>query len=407
MKCYKSALSGAVIAVLSISSWAAMAAPVTSQKAQKATPAGKPGEASAPDTVPSVKLGAFLMYDLTWHQGSGVLQNATTPSGEYADESGFRRVRVSASGKLHEDLNYNVSLEMADAVNQGDAVELYQALISYSGLKPVKLKVGQFFEPFSLEAMTSSRHTTFMERGLPYMFYPGRNLGAGVSAELADNLTLEGGLFANNVDSSGKSKESYTGRITYAPWHERGKVIHVGASASYRVPENNRVGYSQDPEAAFAPNYFSASVTSVDSVLLTGLEAAVVSGPFSLQGEYIQSDISRTNTSQERTFDGYYIYASWFVSGESRPYNNGRFTGIKPEHKFDIGKGVWGAWELALRSSQINADNGRTLSDVTLGVNWYLNRDIRFMANYVQADYEGDLTQGSADIFEVRGQVEF
>lgn len=363
---------------------ASMATPVT---AQQAMPTAKPQGVSAPNTVPSFKLDTVLRYELTWYQGSGALQDATTPTGEYANESGFRRVRITTGGKLHEDVSYKVSLEMADTVNQGDPVELNQAYITYSGLDPVNLKVGQFSEPFSMEAMKRAFSLRAMKRGLPYRFYPDRNLGIGISSEPTDNLTLEGGLFANNVDSSGKSKASYTGRITYAPRHNRDKVVHLGASASYRVPENSR--------------------DNVDSVLLTVLEATVVSGPFSVEGEYIQSDISRINTRGKRAFDGYYIHASWFATGESRRYRNGKFASIKPEHTFNINKGGWGAWELTGRSGQVNDENGRTLSEITLGLNWYLNRDIHFIMNYVQADYARGLTQGNANIFEVRGQVEF
>lgn len=374
---------------------------------QTAAVAIKPDVSVSHDAAPNLKLGAFLMYDWLWYKGDGALQDSTTRGGDYTDETGFRRVRVAAHGRLHDDVGYLVSLELADTLNKGSSVELYQLFISYSGLDPVKLKFGQFFEPFSLEAMTSSRDITFMERSLPYLFYPDRNLGVGIAAKPTDELYLEGGVFANNADSSNKSKRSYTGRIAYAPWNDDGKVVHFGASASYRVPENNSIRYSQGPEAAFAPNYFSASVTDVEAIVLSGLEAAMVSGPYSLQGEYIRSDVSRLDAKQKRSFDGYYVYGSWFITGESRLYRNGRFTGIKPKHKFNIARGGWGAWELAARISQVKADNGRSLSAVTLGVNWYLNRDVRFMANYVQADYERGPTRGTADIFEVRGQVEF
>ena len=45
--------------------------------------------------------------------------------------------------------------------------------------------------------------------------------------------------------------------------------------------------------------------------------------------------------------------------------------------------------------------------DITLGLNWHINRHARLMANYVVADYENGTAQGNADIFQVRGQVDF
>jgi len=73
-----------------------------------------------------------------------------------------------------------------------------------------------------------------------------------------------------------------------------------------------------------------------------GLEAALVMGPFSLQGEYIRVDVD-TSTGTDPAFSGYYAYASWFLTGESRPYAEGKFNRVKAD----------GAWELAVRFSSL------------------------------------------------------
>ena len=48
-------------------------------------------------------------------------------------------------------------------------------------------------------------------------------------------------------------------------------------------------------------------------------------------------------------FDGFYTSLSWFVTGESRPYDHqaGCFARVIPKRNFDWGRGGWGAWELA------------------------------------------------------------
>jgi phosphate-selective porin OprO/OprP len=67
-----------------------------------------------------------------------------------------------------------------------------------------------------------------------------------------------------------------------------------------------------------------------------------------------------------------------------------------------------GAWEVALRYSHLdlNDDNirGRELSDITVGLNWYLNSYLRLMFNYIRADLDGF---GETNIFQGRLHLHF
>ena len=91
--------------------------------------------------------------------------------------------------------------------------------------------------------------------------------------------------------------------------------------------------------------------------------------------------------------------------------------------------GGWGAWELAARVSQINLNDGGFLflqplgtpsniqggreSNFTLGLNWYPNKGIRFMANWVNVfQYSAnfnrpDLNGINPNLFVLRAQVDW
>jgi phosphate-selective porin OprO/OprP len=74
-------------------------------------------------------------------------------------------------------------------------------------------------------------------------------------------------------------------------------------------------------------------------------------GPFSLQGEYIHSQVARLQA-KDLGFDGAYVQGSWFLTGESRPYKvkNGTFGAIDPLNDY-------GAWEFATRYSWIDLNS--------------------------------------------------
>jgi phosphate-selective porin len=83
------------------------------------------------------------------------------------------------------------------------------------------------------------------------------------------------------------------------------------------------------------------------------------------------------------TFAGYYLQASYFITGESRGYKKaqGCFDTLKPkENAFGLENGL-GAWEVAARMSSLDhvddSVDGGELDDVSVGVNWYLNPNTR------------------------------
>ena len=111
-------------------------------------------------------------------------------------------------------------------------------------------------------------------------------------------------------------------------------------------------------------------------------------------------------------FSGVSAQVGWILTGEHRPYNrsNGVLGRIVPDAPF--GADGRGAWEVAARWSMIDLNDadirGGRLHDLTLGLNWYLNKYTKMQFNYVRASLDGPAGSDSlANLAVVRAQVDF
>ena len=359
------------------------------------------------DKSQRLRIGGRIMNDWGFFSTGDELNEAVGP---VVNGTEFRRARLYLSGHMYDRVNFKAQYDFAGG--SAGFKDVYMGIDKLPGAG--KLQVGHFKEPFSLEMQTSSKYITFMERSLANVFAPERNSGMMIANTGMDKrLTWALGAFRDSDgfgEAGGPGNYAVTGRVTTSPWYADGgsKLLHLGLAYSHRNPTGDTVRIRQRPEAHLTNRFVDTGRFPAESLDLVGVEAAVVVGPASFQSEYIYNSVHQPNGG-DASFGSFYLQGSYFLTGERRPYraSGGHFNRVKPLHNLGDQNG-WGAWEIALRYSQLDLNdqliNGGELRDVTLGLNWYLNPTTRLMWNYVFADR---VELGEAHLFQTRFQVDF
>ena len=97
--------------------------------------------------------------------------------------------------------------------------------------------------------------------------------------------------------------------------------------------------------------------------------------------------------------------ASWVLTGEDASYR-----GVNPRNAFTLGGTGWGAFELAARVGQLTLERSvydggtasfadpavaaRSATAWTVGLNWYLNRYVKFVLDYDRTSFSGGAPDG-------------
>jgi phosphate-selective porin OprO/OprP len=397
---------------------------------------------------PSLVLSGQVQADQIYFGQDAVSRESV---GDLQDGAQFRRLRIGARGTSFDVLEYSLGVDFALA-NQPSYLDNYIEWKDLPWLQNVR--VGHYFEPFSLERVTQNRNNTFMERSLVDTFAPARNMGVMTYGNTENELaTWAIGTFRTNSDNTGNdsfdSGQALTMRGTFLPWWDEASdgrfYMHLGAAYSYRDAYSDQVRFRNTPEirkqqptnvlgpvkvppsnyqngfpSPFAPIFVDTGNIKADNFQLFDPEFALILGPLSLQSEYAFATVDQIG-GPPLFFNGYMAQVSYFLTGEHRPYDRtmGIHKRLEPFEDFfrvrtksqGIQTGL-GAWEIAARFSNIvlNDKNikGNNLTDFTIGLNWYLNPYTRWKFNYIRASLE-DRRAGNSltDMYGMRFDFDF
>lgn len=354
------------------------------------------------------EFGGRIMFDNAFFSESDLLKDSFDTEQSKSGNQ-FRRLFLYASGNLQPNVEYKLQVNLING-----QVGLRDAFIGFNNIPWIgKVRLGQVKEPIRLSVLNSSNYLTFMERSFLTDFLPIRNSGVLLMNDFfKQKISYQLGLFRNSDKNTGDDKVSeegmvMTGRLTGMPIQDKDEFLQLGLAASYRQYDENTYSVSSKPEANLSTiSYVANHLTDVNNVNIYNSELAYSKESVNFQGEYMWVHVNRFHN--VNLFQTFYGQLSWFVTGEHKEIKNS-YSGYKRLHPDNnLNKSGMGAWELAVKYSYIDLNDGDVFGgsqkDMTLGVNWYVNPSVRCMFNQVYADVEN---QGNMHVSQFRVQVDF
>jgi phosphate-selective porin OprO/OprP len=398
-----------------------------------------------------------LQTDLALMTAGTRVQFAPGGVGRVDDGVAFRRLRLGVEGTLWEVFDFWVEPDYfntfnargpdddPNTANTPAATDMWAQLshIPWVG----NLRVGSLKPAYSFEHLTSSRFLSYLERSLQFDAFVGGIDNGFQPGFLLFNWTEnrrvtwqlsathnQANIFGFNV---GDGEYNYAGRVTGLPvYRDDGRqLVHLGFSYNHRQLDDRQDRFRartlvRNGPAALATALVDLRVAGQSRDMINP-EFVAVLGPLSVQAEYLGTWVHDTEFPVSGAarrprgttfFQGCYIDVMYFLTGESRPYDTtmGVFTRVIPFENFFLVRGHdgclargWGAWQVGARYSYLDLNDGPVgggiVHDLTLGLNWFWNPNMKWQFNYSLArrDVPGAIGNGIVQGFGTRFAMDF
>lgn len=308
----------------------------------------------------------------------------------------LRRLRVGMAGvnPRWEHISYKVELDLSDGSSSLSSAYLRFDLPQFPG----SVTIGNQDVSQNLSAMTGSLSQLFLEAPLPVDAF-------SLEKRLAVSWDWHGNTSGAHLMAFGKDHRREFGhrgiatRLYWSPVRARTGIWHFGGAFVWEdVDGEVRLRTRPESHVTDVRLVDTGAFDDVTTQQHISLELAGAAGAASGRLEVFETHWEHADGARSR-FRGAYWEGGYFLTGQPFAYRQGRF--IRPE--LSTGKA---AWELGLRLSWVDLDDGRAQGgeqrNAGLALNWYPRPGLRGMFNLIQVN--SDRTGGDGPLAQVRVQ---
>jgi len=322
----------------------------------------------------------------------------------------MRRIRPIFEGTLDKHFDFYLMMDFG-----GGSATVQDAYIDFHYVPQMRLRFGKMKGPIGIERLQSGANLLFMERSLPTNLVPNRDLGIQLHGELAQGaITYAVGLFNGVVDGASADTDVEDGkdimaRLFLLPFKNNDGWLQnfgFGLARSSGI-QNGTVSApaltSYKTPAQLTAFRYRSDGTAAGTVIANGKrtrmspQAYFYNGPFGILAEYVISEqvVKLDAANRKLGNSSWQVAASYMLTGQKLT-----FKGAALSNSFNPKENSWGAFELAARLSNLSvdensfplfADNAKSIQEINsigVGINWYLNKNIKFSLNYEQSTFD-------------------
>jgi phosphate-selective porin OprO/OprP len=336
----------------------------------------------------------------------------------------LRRARPIIQGTVFRDFDF---LFLPDFAPTGGP-QIFDAYVNYRYSPELQFQAGKFRVPFGLQLLQADRDTFFNERSLVTALVPNRDMGFELHGDLFDGRAgYAAGIFNGTSDGASSSNvdfandRTFAGRLFFQPFKQASAAalrgFGFGVAGSYETMSTTNTAGLPSTTGGSLPGYFTdgqqqffaynpadkAVVVADQDHWRLSPQAYYYYGPFGLLGEYVISDqkVRRMGVAPFRSArldnTAWEVSASWVLTGEDAAYAGG----VIPRRPFNPAEGGWGAWQLVGRYAELDIDpaafpsfadptaSARSAATWSVGLNWYLNRNVRLNGSFSHTTFSG------------------